>query len=248
MAVLLSVCPSVRLTAQDVRARLEARGLPADLVQQIAAIAADATAQGLPSAPLADKAIEGFAKQIPAPRIIAAVRQFGARMLDARTAVHDAGVATPPGEMVAAAAEAMGRGIQPADVGRVVRAAPGTELAASGLTVAAALTAQGMASPRAVEVVTAALHDGRTVAQILDLPSVARAMQSNGLSPDEAGQWMLRGGSRDGRPDGGHDGPGGGRGPGADGRPGTSTPPLPRDGRPPDGGRPRPGGERPVRP
>lgn len=261
LAVLFAVWPSCRLAAQDVRARLEARGLPADLVQQISAIAADATAQGLPGDALADKAIEGFAKQIPAARIVAAVRSFGVRMLDARTAVHDAGVAIPPGEIVTAAAEAMGRGFQAADVGRVVRAAPRTELAASGLTVAAALTAQGMTTPRAVEVVTSALQGGRSSAQILDLPSVARAMQSNGLSADEAGRQMLRGGSGggsggggggEGRPGG--PGPNGGRpgmgsggeghGPGSGGTP----PPPPRDGRPPSGGNSGPGGGRPGRP
>jgi len=231
-ATLLSLAafPPSRLPAQDVRARLEARGLPADLVQQVTLIAADATAQGLPAAPLADKAIEGFAKQIPAPRIVAAVRQFSARMLDARSAVHDAGVAAPPGDMVTAAAEAMGRGFQASDVGRVVRAAPRAELAASGLTVAAALTAQGMTTPRAVEVVTSALKGGNSSAQILDLPSAARAMQSNGLSADEAGQQMLRGGPpgeggrsggpgpNGGRPGGGSGGDGGGPGLGGDGR------------------------------
>jgi hypothetical protein len=260
-AALFTALAPYRLTAQtDVRSRLEARGLPADLVQQISAIAADATAQGLPSAPLADKAIEGFAKQIPAPRIIAAVRQFGVRMLDARTAVHDAGVAAPPGDMVTAAAEAMGRGFQSTDVGRLVRAAPSAELAAPGLTVAAALSAQGMPTPRAVEVVTAAFQAGRSSAQLLDLPSLARAMQSNGLSADEAGQQMVRGNAFGDRGQRGGDGPMGNRpgGPGMQGGPGGhgmngqsgagNPPPPPRDGRPPDGGHQGPGGGRPVRP
>jgi hypothetical protein len=272
-AAVLATLPPGRLAAQDVRARLEARGLPADLVQQVTLIAADATAQGLPTAPLADKAIEGFAKQIPAPRIIAAVRQFSARMLDARSAVHDAGVAAPPGDMVTAAAEAMGRGFQASDVGHVVRAAPRAELAASGLTVAAALTAQGMTTPRAVEVVTSALKGGNSSAQILDLPSAVRAMQSNGLTADEAGQQMLRGGPpgdggrsggpgpNGGQPGGGAGGDGRGPGLGGDGRgpgsgggshgpgPGGGTPPPPpRGGRPPDGGHSGPGGGQPGRP
>jgi len=155
----------------------------------------------------------------------------------------------------------MGRGFHAADVGRVVRAAHRTDLAASGLTVAAALAAQGMTTPRAVEVVTSALQGGRSSTQMLDLPSVAQALQSNGLSPDEVGQRMLRDGSRgDGSRSGGP-GPGGGHdnsGPGSDGRvggdgrgpgPGTGTPPPPpRDGRPPSGGNSGPGGGRPDHP
>jgi len=252
LTAFLAVMPACQLAAQDVRARLEARGLPAELVQQIVMIAADASAQGLPTTPLADKAIEGYAKQVPSVRIVTAVRQFGSRMLDGRSAVVDAGVEAPSPDMVTAAAEALGRGFRAGDVGRVVRAAPRAELAAPGLTVAAALSAQGMATPRAVDVVTSALQGGRSASQMLDLPSVARAMQANGLSADEAGQQMLRGGP----PPDGRGGPGGmppaggNAGPGRmGGQPGGGLPPPPpRDGRPPDGGHPGPGGGRPVRP
>lgn len=247
--------PLSPLFAQDVRARLESRGLPADLVDQVAAIAADATAQGLPSAPLADKAIEGFAKQIPGARIVAVVRQYGARMLDARSAVRDAGVAEPAGPLISAATDAMGRGFAAAEIGRLVRAAPQSEIATPGLTVAAALVAQGITTQVAADVVAQAMQGGSSAAQILDLPSAARAMQSRGMSPEDAGRELLRGG-RGGREAGappvGNRGPGGldGRpGPGPDGRggPGTGpTPPRPGGTRPPA---PRPGdGGRPPRP
>jgi hypothetical protein len=246
--------PTVLWSQDDVRARLESRGLPTDLVDQVTAIAADATARGLPTAPLADKAIEGFAKQVPGARIVAVVRQYGERMIDARNAVQTAGVSAPEGRLITAATDAMGRGFVADDIGRVVRAGPRAEIATPGLTVAAALVAQGMPTSVATDIVAQAIQRGSSPAQILDLPSVARTMQSQGMSPSDAGREMLHGGRGPGGPDGnggprpdgprvggedrgGHGPPGGRGGPGS-----PSGPPQPRpdDHRGPGGRPPRP--------
>jgi hypothetical protein len=243
---MLSFC-STMLFAQDVRARLESRGLPPDLVEQVTQIAADITAQGLPTEPLADKAIEGFAKQVPAARIVAALRQYGSRMADARSAVQLAGVAEPSGTLITAAADAMGRGLAAGEIGRVVRAAPHAELATPALTVAAALAAQGMPATVAADVVAHAIRGGSSATQILDLPSEVRAMESHGISPDDAGRQMLHGGSGPGGM-GGLGGPGsdGRPGAGADGRGGLGAPPPPRPGgRGPGGGSAGGGGHPP---
>ena len=93
----------------DVRAQLTSRGLPAGLVDQVAAVAADAAARGLPTAPLANKALEGWEKKVPAPRIVSVLEQFAARMGNARDAVRAAGVPNPPGEVVSAAAAELPR-------------------------------------------------------------------------------------------------------------------------------------------
>jgi hypothetical protein len=180
----------------DVRGTLEARGLPAQLVADVTAVAAEATAQGLPADPLVDKAIEGWAKRVPAPRILAVIRQFRLQLFDARHAVVGDGVGEPLGTVVSAAAEAMGRGITAEQVGTVVRAAPRPESSAPGLRVAAALTAQGLSSDQAVAVVIEAMQRGQTDAQLLDLPSVARAMHARGLGPAQIGQQMMGGGAQ----------------------------------------------------
>jgi len=241
----LAALPVSAAYAQDggVRAQLTARGLPADLVDGVAAVAADAAGRGLPTAPLADKALEGWAKRVPSARIVSVVQQFAGRMVEARDAVRTAGAAAPSGEVVAAAAEAMNRGMSAAQVGEVVRAAPASPSAAPGLRVAAALSAQGMAMEQAVTVVAGAMHDGRAVEQILDLPSVMRAMQARGMAPPEIGRQLL------------HGAPGGAgmRGPGAGLRPeagpggagpqaGRPVPPRggPGAGRPPTQMPPRP--------
>ena len=234
---------SARAQQGDVRAQLVARGLPADLVDGVAAVAADAAGRGLPTAPLADKALEGWAKRVPSARIVSVVQQFAGRMVEARDAVRTAGAAAPSGDMVAAAAEAMNRGMSAAQVGDVVRAAPASPSAAPGLRVAAALSAQGMAMEQAVTVVARAMHDGRAVEQILDLPSVMSAMQARGMAPPEIGRRMLEGGP--GGP--GMRGPGAGLrpegGPGGAGpRAGRPVPPRigPGAGRPPTQMPPRP--------
>jgi hypothetical protein len=248
----ISTASSVLCAQDDVRARLASRGLPADLVEQVTAIAADATARGLPAGPLADKAIEGFAKQVPGARIVAVVRQYGERMVDARTAVQSAGVSAPEGRLITAATDAMGRGFVAGDIDRVVRAGPRAEIATPGLTVAAALVAQGMPTSVATDVVAQAIQRGSSASQILDLPSVARVMQSQGMSPSDAGREMLHGGGP-GPSGGGNGGPRpdgprvggedhGGHGP-EGGRPGpNSGPPQPRpdDHRGPGGRPPRP--------
>jgi len=236
---------AARAQQGDVRAQLTSRGLPAELVDGVAAVAADAAARGLPTAPLADKALEGWAKRVPSARIVSVVQQFAGRMVEARDAVRTAGAATPSGDMVTAAAEAMNRGMSAAQVGDVVRAAPASPSAAPSLRVAAALSAQGMQMEQAVTVVARAMHDGRAVEQILDLPSTMRAWQAQGMAPPEIGRRMLAGAP--GGP--GMRGPGGGLRPegapgGAGAGPPAGRPVPPRGGqgagRPPTQMPPRP--------
>ena len=99
-----------------------------------------------------------------------------------------------------------------------MRAAPTPTVAGPGLSVVAALTAQGIASSQAVSIVVGALRGRHAVADLLNLPSVARALQDQGMSPGEAGRRILDG---DGDGGGGH----GGYHPGGDGGSGSGVPP-----------------------
>jgi hypothetical protein len=195
MALTLLSAPA-RAQDADVRAQLTARGLPSELSDQVAAIAAEAAARGIPTGPLLDKAIEGWSKHVSDVRIVGAVRLLSGRLADAREAVLAAGLASPSAEVVAAAAEAMGRGIGEGQVGAVVRAARAPAAAAPGLSVAAALVAEGLPSDQAVAVVVDAMRAGRPISQILDLPSTARAMESQGMTPGDIGREMLHGEGR----------------------------------------------------
>jgi hypothetical protein len=191
----LLVAPTA-LTGQGagVEGRLEARGVSAGLAHDVAAIAADASARGVPEGPLADKAIEGWAKQVPAARILSAVRRFADQMISAREAVRGAGIETPSGPVIAAAAEAMRSGMRAEQVRSVVRAAAAADVAAPGLSVAAALSAQGLGGDQAVKIVVGAMRNHQSMAELLDLPSIARAMHDQGLSPGDIEHRILDGG------------------------------------------------------
>jgi hypothetical protein len=106
---------------------------------------------------------------------------------------------------------------------------------------------------QAVSVVSAAMRDGRSTDQILNMPSAMRAMQAQGMAPTEIGRELMEGGGPGhggqgrGGPGvslpGGHQGPGGGmqrpggnRGHGGSGgnRPPGDMPPPPEGGRGPN--------------
>ncbi len=194
LAAWVIAAPAVLSAQGGVAGRLEARGVPGSLAHEVAAIAAAAAARGVPEGPLADKAIEGWAKQIPAPRILSAVRRFADQMASAREAVKGAGVEAPSGAVIAAAAEAMRSGMRAEQVRSVVRAAAAADIAAPGLSVAAALSAQGLGGDQAVKIVVGAMRNHQSMAELLDLPSVARAMQDQGLSAGDIEHRILDGG------------------------------------------------------
>jgi hypothetical protein len=195
LAVLLSIVPT-GLVGQlpDYQSQMTERGLPAALVAEVTAIAADATAAGLPAGPLVDKAIEGWAKRVPQPRIVAALNQFRVRLHAAQQAMIRTGHPEPPGPIVAAAAEAMAQGIDEAQMGEIVAAAQTPASAGHGLRVAAALAAQGIDGDEASAIVVQSMHRGWTDAQLLDLPSFANQMRAQGTPPQQVGQRLMQGG------------------------------------------------------
>jgi hypothetical protein len=187
-------CQLLGQEQQTVRTQLRARGLPQELVEEVATVAADATAQGLPPDMMVDKAVEGWAKGIPPARIMAVVRQQSRMLVQAREALTAQGWENAPGPMITASAEAMGRGISAQQVGAVLEAAPTPEAAGAGLRVAAALSAQGLGNEQAVQVVTRAMNRGETPEQMLNMPSFARAMQASGMGMGQIGERLMQGG------------------------------------------------------
>ena len=235
VALLLLLPAALAAQGPDVQARLAERGLPPELVRRVVEMAQSAATRGLPGDAVADRAIEGWAKRVPAGRIVTALEQYAIRLGDARAAVGQAGIAAPPPEMIVAAAEALGRGLGPSQVGAVVRAARVPGAVAPGLSVVTALTAEGLAPDAAVGVVVAAMHGGRSADQLLDLPSTARALRAGGMEPGEVGRRMMGG------PGGERPGGAGPRPPGMPpgvppGLPGGTPPPAPGGHRPPGGG------------
>jgi len=211
-AVMVLAAESAAAQQADVRARLSARNVDASLADAVAAVAADAAGQNLPTAPLVDKTLEGWAKHAPPDRILAAVRQSVTRMAEARQAALSAGMTQPPPDVVAAGAEALGRGMRSDQITSIVRADDHASTAV-GLRVASALAAQGMAMNDAVAVVTRSMRARQRPREILDLPSTMRALQAQGMSAPDIGRHFLRDGDEGGdRPVSGQPLPPGGTG------------------------------------
>jgi hypothetical protein len=187
MPVMLSALIATSLGAQqtDLRQRLEDRGAAPEFARQVAQVVAGARTSGLPVEPLADKAFEGLAKGYPAERILPVVQLLADRLRAGRTAAMTAGLTQPSGRIVAAAAEALGRGMERTEVVDVLRAAPGPDAASVGLTVAASLVAQGIASRDATRAVETAYHEGRSAQELLELPSVTSSWFAEGVTLPE---------------------------------------------------------------
>src|SRR5205823_10063278 len=99
------------LSAQNGAARLPGR-VPAAALPAIDSIIATAVAESLPTEPLAQKALEGSAKHVPADRLVTAVRRALLQLRAAREIVIKVVVAQPvPDGYVAAVAAALARGL-----------------------------------------------------------------------------------------------------------------------------------------
>jgi hypothetical protein len=172
---------------------LVARGMGVDIAASIGALVRQTNDRGLPGRAIADKAIEGAFKHVPPPRILAAVRDLSQRLDHARSDLRAGGVAQASGGVIAGAADASAQGITRGDQVGIVHAASSSEAAASGLSVAAALVVQGLDAHTSARLVSESFSHGRTLAQVLDLPAAARALQVQGTSTTEIGRQLLDG-------------------------------------------------------
>ncbi|KPJ86028.1 MAG: hypothetical protein AMS18_15865 [Gemmatimonas sp. SG8_17] len=180
----------------SIREQLIARGAPAEFADQVAAVVAAAEAEALPTEPLVSKALEGWAKRgrVPPERVLAVLSQTQASLRLGREVTLGAGFDPPPGAVVAAAAGALGRGISREQVLDIMTAAPEPAGAATGLTVAAALAAQGLDRPAAVKAVRDAFRAGRSPDEVLEFPSAVTGLRAHGESLADVARRILEGG------------------------------------------------------
>lgn len=193
--LVLSAVVASALTAQqgDLRSRLIQRGAAPSFARQVTQLADRARAEGLPVEPLADKALEGLAKGVAADRILPVVRGLADRLRVGRAVALSAGLPHPSGPLVAAAAEALGRGIQRPEIVGVLQASRAPEAGSVGLTVAASLVAQGIAPPEAVHAVELAYREGHSPQELLELPSVTSSWLAEGVLLPEVLQRIRQG-------------------------------------------------------
>jgi hypothetical protein len=180
--VALTASTGVWAQQHQVRTMLIARGAPTEFADRVNTIVEQAEAEQLPTEPLVSKALEGWAKRgrVPADRVIVVMTQLQGRLRVGRELALGSGMETPPGAVVAAAAGALGRGMRREDVVEIIDVAPAPEAAATGLTVASALAAQGLDRAAAVRAVRDAFRGGRTLEEVLEFPSVVTGLRAQG--------------------------------------------------------------------
>lgn len=177
------------LAAQDVAARLDGR-VPPNVVRAVQEIALGAATRGLPVEPLIQKALEGGAKGVEADRVIAAVRVLAARLDEARSALHAAGVSAPSPEALESGADALNAGLnaqQIRDLGRVSRPPYDTALM---LRVAATLTALGVPAPQGVRLMEHMIKARRAPNDLLDLPNDVQVIMARGATAAQAAEGL----------------------------------------------------------
>ena len=85
---------AVPLAAQSVRSRLEGR-IPSEAIAAVDSLVQFASQEGLPTEPLIQKALEGGAKHVAGPRIVAAVQVTLGQLRGARDLLVRAGDQLP---------------------------------------------------------------------------------------------------------------------------------------------------------
>lgn len=194
----LSLVTAAPLSGQEpgVRQQLLERGAPTEFADQVAAIVAAADEASLPTEPIVSKALEGWAKRgrVPPDRVITVLTQLTSRLAQGRDLTRGAGLDPPPGMVVAAAAEALGRGMGPDDVRDVLAASPTPEAASTGLTVASSLAAQGLGNAAAVRAIRDAYRSGRPPEEVLEYPSAVTDLLGRGERMADVARRILQGG------------------------------------------------------
>jgi len=174
------------LAAQRGSSRLAGR-VPAAALPAIDSMIAAAVAEGLPTEPLVQKALEGSAKGIPTDRLVNGVRRGLLQLRQARILVGRAVPGQPqPEGHVAAVAAALARGLPPSIVERLLTAAP-NEAPAPVLHAAADLVAHRFDADAATDLLVEAHNKGLRGVRLLDVAAAAdHELQRGGRTPSDA--------------------------------------------------------------
>ncbi|HKW40763.1 MAG TPA: hypothetical protein VJN39_05900 [Gemmatimonadales bacterium] len=168
----LGALGAARLAAQSVQARLAGR-IPSGAVPAVDSLVEVARQETLPTEPLVQKALEGGAKQVPAPRIVAAVQTSLGQLRDARDLLVQAGDHAPPQPAeVTTVAWAMRRRLPAPVVERLVAALPQPPRAAA-LHAVADLVAHRFDADSATDLIIDAIHQGLQGERLLDVSTAA---------------------------------------------------------------------------
>ena len=172
------MCAPAVLRAQY--ARLDAR-LDAHTRDAVVTLIDSARAEGIPSEPLVQKALEGASKHADGPRILIAVRMLAGELGDARSAL---GPSSTDAEVIAGAS-ALHAGIAPAALSRM-RAARTHGSLTVALAVLSDLIARGVPGDTATTVISALTGAGAADAELLRFQQGVERDIAQGATPSAA--------------------------------------------------------------
>jgi hypothetical protein len=178
LAFALAACAPIALAAQD--ARLNAR-LDASTRDAVVALIDSARADGIPSEPLVQKALEGASKHADGARILGAVRVLDHELGEARAAL---GAASSDAEVIAGAS-ALHAGIAPAALTRM-RASRAHGSLTVALAVLSDLIARGVPGDTATTVISALTVAGAQDAELLRFQQGVERDIAQGATPSAA--------------------------------------------------------------
>lgn len=172
------MCAPAALHAQDPRldARLDSRTRDA-----VVGLIDSARAEGIPSEPLVQKALEGASKHADGARILAAVHKLSGELGDARAAL---GPSSTDAEIIAGAS-ALHAGIAPAALARM-RASRAHGSLTVALAVLSDLVARGVPGDTATTVISALADAGAPDAELLRFQQGVERDIAKGATPAAA--------------------------------------------------------------
>lgn len=216
-------------------ARVKA-ALPAGAARDLERTLAAARADGLPTGPLVDKALEGTAKGVPAERILAVVRQLAKDLERARELIGRSANVAPAD--VAAVADALRRGV-PGEAVRSLRGGAGRgESIALAVHTLADLLERGVPVDNALDVLGAWRSHGARADALREIPAAVERLIREGALPAQAAA-AVASAVRAGRGPAAASGPPGSAGPPGKGKEQgpPDRPPLPPGAGPPGKGK-----------
>jgi hypothetical protein len=178
LAAAVMLCAPAALRAQD--ARLDTR-LDAHTRDVVVTLIDSAHAEGIPSEPLVQKALEGASKHADGPRILTAVRMLARELGDARSAL---GPASTDAEVIAGAS-ALHAGIAPAALSHM-RASRAHGSLTVALAVLSDLIARGVPGDTATTVISALTGAGAPDAELLRFQQGVERDIAQGATPSAA--------------------------------------------------------------
>ena len=167
------------LGAQETARERAQRTLAPTVFDDLSTLAASVETSGIPEEPLFAKALEGAAKRVPQDRLVPAVREYAARLGQAREALGpDANV-----PLLVAGADAIQRGVSTTTLRSLPTDRPRSPMA---LLVLAELVESGVPVDRALAVVREAMAQRARDDRMLDVSARVRMLIRQGVAPRDA--------------------------------------------------------------